>query len=70
LHGKLGWVDGERVHLFFSLTHTQIQTHSWFEIDCLFIRILVQAAPEKITIQLQTVCERYIMVRRFDSDTE
>jgi hypothetical protein len=31
---------------------------------------LVQAAPEKIIIQLQTVCERYIMVRWFDSDTE
>jgi hypothetical protein len=51
---------------FFSLTHT----HPWFEIDRLFIRILVQAAPEKINIQLQTVCERYSMVRRFDSDTD
>ncbi len=63
-------MDGERVHVFFSLTQAQIQTHFWFEIDCSFIRILVQAAPEKNTIQLQTVCERYIMVCRFDSNTE
>jgi hypothetical protein len=52
--------------LLFSLTHT----HPSFAIDRLFIRILVQAAPEKIIIQLQTICERYIMVRWFDSDTE